>query len=90
MVRVDYEKNHFCNNCQLKLELSVWRCPQCHQKVRYKPHYKGNYYLRHKEEMAAERHRRTDKGRVTFKVKMRRLRIQRMMQGLKPNIPVPE
>jgi predicted amidophosphoribosyltransferase len=90
MVRIDYSKNHFCNNCDLKVALDIWRCPQCKQKVRYKSHYKGTYYARHKEEIAQNRHRRDEPGYMTFKVKMRKLRVKRILEGLKPNIPVPD
>jgi hypothetical protein len=69
--------------------MDIWRCPQCKQKVRYKSHYKGTWYERNKAELAKDRHRRGESGHITFKVKMRKLRVKRIMEGLKPNIPVP-
>ena len=88
MVRVDYDKEHFCHHCSMKVGLDVFRCADCHQKVRTKAHNKNQTYKKLQKYLNYNKH---DQPRdEDFRVKMRRIRVQRIMDGLKPNVPVPE
>ena len=87
MVRVDYSKERFCHHCSVKVALSVFRCPDCHQKVRTKPHNKHQTYAKVQKYL---NYNKKGNRQEDFRVKMRKQRIQRYMQGMNPNIPVPE
>ena len=88
MVRVDYSKERFCHHCSIKVALDVFRCPDCHQKVRTKAHNKNQTYKKLQKYL---NHKKREEPRdEDFRVKMRKQRVQRMLQGMNPNIPVPE
>lgn len=87
-MRVNYDKEHYCHQCMLKFPLDIFRCTDCHQKLRTKRHNKSTWWARNKQQVKKLNHRRGEKGLVTFRVRMRRLRVKRIMKGLKPNIPL--
>ena len=90
-MRINYSKNSYCSVCTQVRPVEFDRCPDCKQKLRHKRHNgTPTWYKRHREEMMKGSHRRGHTGYITFKVKMRMKRVDRILKGLKPNIPIPE
>ena len=85
-MRVNYDKERFCHHCSMKVALDVFRCPDCHQKVRTRAHNKNQTYKKLKKYL---NYNKKEERQEDFRVKMRKERVRRMIAGLKPNIPVP-
>ena len=88
-MRVDYSKNTYCRHCGIAKPLDMTFCDECSFRVRHKKHNSSTWYERHKDEIKKLCHRRSDK-QPTFRKQMRKIRVKRIIAGLKPNIPVPE
>jgi len=88
-MRVNYDKNSFCSNCNQAKPIELIRCDVCSFRLRHKKHNKNTWWARHREEIMKNSHRRTESA-PTWPTQMRKIRVKRILAGLKPNIPLPE
>ena len=89
-MRVNYAKNTYCRHCEEIKPLGWIRCDVCSFRLRYKKHNSSTWYKRHRDELLKLCHRRDHHGHETFPTQMRKIRVKRIISGLKANIPVPE